>query len=244
MTRMILLRHGQSEWNEEGRFTGWTDIDLSNRGREEAKDAGRRLKEEGMTFDVAFTSVLKRAIRTTWIVMDEMDLMWVPLSRSWRMNERHYGALQGLNKKEMTKEYGKDQVHAWRRGYEVRPPPLDPSDPRHPRFDPRYRQVEASLLPSSESLHDTLTRVLPYWKEEILPRVQEGKQVLVSAHGNSLRALVKHLDGLSDEEIPELNIPTGIPLIYEIKGGAAVEHWYLASKDVLARATEKAAQVR
>ncbi len=241
MTHLILLRHGQSEWNEEGRFTGWTDIDLSPNGRKEAVEAGRRLKEAGLTFDVAFTSVLKRAIRTSWLVMDEMDLMWVPLHRSWRLNERHYGALQGLSKRALAEEYGKDQVHAWRRGYETRPPPLALTDPRHPRFDPRYGGVEASLLPATESLHDTLERALPFWEAEILPLVMRDKQVLVSAHGNSLRALVKHLDGLSDDEIPDLNIPTGIPLVYEMREGKAVEHHYLASQEELARATGRAA---
>ncbi len=193
MTKVVLLRHGQSLWNKEGRFTGWIDVDLSPEGRQEAKEAGQRLKEEGILFDNVFTSVLKRAIRTTWIAMDEMDLMWVPMQRSWRLNERHYGALQGLSKEEMTKLHGADQVHIWRRSYNVRPPPLDIDDVRHPRFDPRYRCLEPKDLPSTEALQDTLNRTLPYWEREIFPQVKAGKNVLVSAHGNSLRALIKHL---------------------------------------------------
>jgi len=244
MTQLVLLRHGESEWNRGGRFTGWTDIDLSHRGREEAREAGSRLQAAGIVFDLAFTSVLKRAIRTTWIVQDEMDLMWVPVRISWRLNERHYGALQGLSKQEMVELHGKEQVHAWRRGFYVRPPPLDRSDPRHPRFDPRYRGVETDLLPAGESLKDTTARTLPYWREAILPQVLEGRTVLVSAHGNSLRALVKHLDGLSDEAIADLNIPTGIPLVYEMDGEKVVERHYLASDEELARATEKASLVR
>ncbi len=244
MTKLVLLRHGQSLWNEAGRFTGWIDVDLSTKGRQEALEAGTRLRKEGIALDLAFTSVLKRAIRTAWIVMDEMDLMWIPLSRSWQLNERHYGALQGLSKEDTVKEHGKAQVHAWRRGYDVRPPSLDPSDPRHPRFDPRYKGLQVDLLPSSESLKDTLDRTLPYWQEEILPLVRDGKNVLVAAHGNSLRALVKHLDDISDDEITELNIPTGIPLVYEMVDGAVKERRYLASKGELTKATEKAAQVR
>jgi 2,3-bisphosphoglycerate-dependent phosphoglycerate mutase len=197
-----------------------------------------------MTFDLAYTSVLKRAIRTTWLALEGMDLMYLPVHNSWRLNERHYGALQGLSKEEMTKVHGKEAVHAWRRGYDVRPPPLALSDPMHPRFDPRYRSVDPSLLPSCESLKDTLGRVLPYWNSEIRPQVLAGRDVLVAAHGNSLRALVKHLDGISDNEIAGLNIPTGIPLVYEMRGDTVLGHRYLASGDDLDRATQKAAGVR
>jgi 2,3-bisphosphoglycerate-dependent phosphoglycerate mutase len=244
MTKLVLLRHGQSLWNESGRFTGWIDIDLSPKGREEAVEAGRRLDKEGIVFEMAYTSVLKRAIRTAWIVMDEMDLMWIPLARSWRLNERHYGALQGLSKEEMAKEHGKDQVHAWRRGFDVRPPLLELLDSRHPRFDPRYRLLETDLLPAGESLKDTLARTLPFWHDEISPRLEEGKNVLVAAHGNSLRALVKHLDLISDDDIAELNIPTGIPLVYEMEDGMVKERHYLASQGELAKAVEKATNVR
>ncbi len=244
MTKLILLRHGQSLWNEAGRFTGWVDIDLSERGREEAREAGKRLREEGIVVDIIFTSVLKRAIRTAWIVMDEMDLMWVPLLCSWRLNERHYGALQGLSKADMVQKYGEGQVHAWRRGYDVHPPPLDPSSRGHPMSDPRYRDLQPDLLPSSESLKDTLNRTLPCWHEEILPHLQKGANVLIAAHGNSLRALVKHLDNIADDDISEVNIPTGIPLIYELEGDVIRERHYLASGEELARAVGEAARVR
>lgn len=244
MTNLVLLRHGQSEWNKLGKFTGWVDVDLSPEGCKEAISAGDRLRKEGMTFDLVYTSVLKRAIRTTWLALERMDLMYLPIRNTWRLNERHYGALQGLSKEEMTKVHGKEAVHAWRRGYDVRPPALAPSDPMNPRFDPRYRGVDPADLPSCESLKDTLERVLPYWNKEILPQVLAGRNVLVSAHGNSLRALVKHLDGISDDEIAELNIPTGIPLVYEMKGEAVLGHRYLASGDELDKATQKAAGVR
>ena len=244
MTRLALLRHGRSEWNESGRFTGWTDIDLSEAGRNEAYDAGERLRDKGIVFDLAFTSVLKRAIRTAWIAMDVMDLMWIPLSRSWRLNEKHYGSLQGLSKAEMVEEHGAEQVHAWRREYDVRPPPLELSDPRHPRNDPRYRDLRPDEVPSTESLHDTLNRALPYWFDEILPPLRQGKNVLVAAHGNSLRALVKHLDGIRDDEIAGLNIPTGIPLIYEMDGDVVKERYYLASGDELSKAEKRASAVR
>ena len=242
MTLLILLRHGRSEWNETGRFTGWTDVDLSDGGKEEARTAGERIRDEGITFDVAYTSVLKRAIRTAWIVMDLMDLMWVPLHRSWRLNEKHYGALQGLSKEEMVKEHGAEQVHAWRRVYDVRPPPLDISDRRHPSHDPRYRSLRPDEVPSTESLKDTLQRTLPYWFDEILPRIQDGNDVLVAAHGNSLRALVKHLDGISDEDIAGVNIPTGMPLVYEMDGDIITGKRYLASPDELSKAKEKASR--
>jgi len=214
-TKLVLLRHGESQWNQDNRFTGWTDVDLSERGRAEAQAAGKQLKTEGLHFDWTCTSVLKRAIRTLWIVLDELDQMWIPVERSWRLNERHYGALQGLNKAETAERYGKDQVAIWRRSYAVQPPALDWDDPRHPRFDARYASLSSDQLPATESLADTLVRVLPYWHENLEPRLRAGATVLVAAHGNSLRALVKHLDNISDEDIAKLDIPTGIPLMYE-----------------------------
>lgn len=242
MHRLVLLRHGESIWNLENRFTGWTDVDLSERGIQEAQEAGRLLKAEGYTFDVAFTSVLKRAIRTLWIVLDQMDLMWIPIHISWRLNERHYGALQGLNKKETADRYGLEQVHAWRRSYDVPPPPLDEKDERHPRFDPRYAGLGAKELPASESLKDTLERVLPYWHEGIVPCLKRGGRPIISAHGNSLRALVKYLDGVSDQDIVELNIPTGIPLVYELDEGLCpVNRYYLGDPEAVARATQAVA---
>ena len=216
MPTLVLLRHGESTWNKENRFTGWTDVDLSEKGLEEALEAGRVLKAEGYTFDVAYTSVLKRAIRTLWFVLDETDLMWIPVHRSWRLNERHYGALQGLNKAETAEKFGEAQVKIWRRSYDIPPPPLDAADPQHPRFDRRYAGVPAAELPSSESLKHTLARVLPFWNARIAPELAAGRNVLVAAHGNSLRAMVKMLDRMSDEAIVELNIPTGVPLLYEL----------------------------
>jgi 2,3-bisphosphoglycerate-dependent phosphoglycerate mutase len=216
MPEMILLRHGESVWNKENRFTGWTDVDLSSKGIEEVKKAAELLKNDGITFDVAFTSVLKRGIRTLWIVLDEMDLMWIPVYRSWRLNERHYGALQGLNKAEVAAKYGEEQVLKWRRGYDVRPPALERSDPRYPGNDTKYRDLDQKDIPFTESLKDTVIRFVPYWHEVISPILKTGKKVLIAAHGNSLRALVKHLDGISDEEITKLNIPTGIPLLYNL----------------------------
>ena len=213
--KMILLRHGQSAWNLENRFTGWVDVDLSEQGRKEAKQAGVLLREAGIDFEVAYTSVLKRAIRTLWIAMDEMDRMWVPVTRAWQLNERYYGALQGLDKAQTAAKHGMDQVHLWRRGYEVRPPALEESDPLHPCHDPRYKHLSPEERPGTESLKDTLGRVLPYWQNEVVPHLKAGENVLIATHGNSLRALVKHLDEISDEEIAELNIPTGIPLVYE-----------------------------
>jgi 2,3-bisphosphoglycerate-dependent phosphoglycerate mutase len=214
--KLVLVRHGQSVWNLENLFTGWTDVDLTGQGRAEASSAGRLLKEEGFLFDVAYTSVLKRAIRTLWIMLDEMDLMWIPVERSWRLNERHYGALQGLNKAETVEEYGEEQVKVWRRSYDVPPPPLAGDDPRHPGFDPRYAALTREELPSTESLKDTLARVQPYWESTLAPALRAGRNVLVVAHGNSLRAMVKMLDDMSDEAIVEFNIPTGVPILYEL----------------------------
>ncbi len=242
MLKLVLLRHGESVWNKENRFTGWTDVDLSDPGRAEAAEAGKTLKREGYLFDVAHTSVLKRAIRTLWIVLDEMDLMWIPEHRSWRLNERHYGALQGLDKAETAERHGMEQVQLWRRSYDVPPPPLSPDDERHPRRDPRYANVPASELPLTESLKDTVVRFLPYWKESIAPDVAAGRRVLVAAHGNSLRALVKYLDRLSDEEVVELNIPTGIPLVYELEEDLTpIRRYYLGDPEVLAKASASVA---
>ena len=214
--KLLLLRHGQSIWNLENLFTGWVDVDLSAQGLLEAQEAGRLLKAEGIAFDIAFTSVLKRAIRTLWIALDEMDMMWLPVERTWRLNERHYGSLQGLNKTQTVERHGAEQVKVWRRSYDIPPPPLPATDPGHPRFDRRYAGVPAGELPSAESLKDTLARVLPYWNTRIAPELQAGRNVLVVAHGNSLRALVKMLDGKSDADIVELNIPTGVPLLYTL----------------------------
>ena len=214
--RLVLLRHGQSIWNLENLFTGWIDVDLSEQGRLEAAEAGRLLRAEGIAFDVAFTSVLKRAIRTLWIALDGMDLMWLPVERSWRLNERHYGALQGLDKAQTVEKHGAEQVKVWRRSYDIPPPPLAHHDPQHPRFDRRYAGVPVGEIPSAESLKDTLARVMPFWNTRIAPELAAGRNVLVCAHGNSLRALVKMLDRMSDEAIVELNIPTGVPLLYEL----------------------------
>jgi 2,3-bisphosphoglycerate-dependent phosphoglycerate mutase len=232
MHRLVLLRHGESVWNKENRFTGWTDVGLSARGIEEALTGGRRLKADGYTFDVAYTSVLKRAIKTLWIVLEEMELEWIPVHRSWRLNERHYGALQGLNKAETAERHGEAQVKIWRRSYDIRPPALTADDPRFPGRDPRYADLTPAELPLTECLKDTVERMLPYWFDVIAPAVQGGKRVLVSAHGNSLRALVKHLDGISDQEIVGLNIPTGIPLVYELEEGslARIRSYYLADE--------------
>jgi 2,3-bisphosphoglycerate-dependent phosphoglycerate mutase len=214
--KLVLLRHGQSIWNLENLFTGWIDVDLSAQGLEEAKEAGRLLKAEGIPFDLAFTSVLKRAIRTLWITLDELDMMWLPVERSWRLNERHYGALQGLDKAQTVAKHGAEQVKIWRRSYDIPPPPLATDHPQHPRFERRYAGVPAGELPASESLKDTLARVLPFWNGRIRPELEAGRNVLVAAHGNSLRAMVKMLDGISDADIVELNIPTGVPLLYEL----------------------------
>jgi 2,3-bisphosphoglycerate-dependent phosphoglycerate mutase len=214
--KLLLLRHGQSIWNLENLFTGWIDVDLSEQGRQEAQEAGRLLKAEGIAFDIAFTSVLKRAIRTLWMVLDEMDMMWLPVERTWRLNERHYGSLQGLNKTQTVAKYGADQVKIWRRSYDIPPPLLPQTDPGHPRFDRRYAGVPVGELPSAESLKDTLARVLPFWNARIAPELLAGRNVLVAAHGNSLRAIVKMLDAMSDTAIVELNIPTGVPLLYTL----------------------------
>jgi len=237
MRQLVLLRHGESAWNKENRFTGWTDVDLTEQGAAEAKSAGRVLKEKGFVFDVAHTSVLKRAIRTLWIVLDEMDLMWIPVHRSWRLNERHYGALQGLNKAETAAKFGNEQVLIWRRSYDVPPPALQRSDPRHPGSDPRYAQLSPAELPLTECLKDTVARFLPYWHEVIAPSVKAGQRVIIAAHGNSLRALVKYLDNVGDAEIVGLNIPTGIPLVYELADDLKpLRHYYLGDPDVVAQA--------
>ena len=228
MYKLVLLRHGESVWNKENRFTGWTDVDLSEKGIQEAKDAATQLKQEGYTFDIAFTSVLKRGIRTLWIVLDEMDLMWIPVHRSWKLNERHYGALQGLYKAKMAADVGEKQVLIWRRSYDIPPPALKTSDPRYPGNDRRYEELKADEIPLNECLKDTVDRVLPYWHETIVPIIKSGKRVLISAHGNSLRALVKYLDNIPEEEIVKLNIPTGIPLIYELDDKLKpITHYYL-----------------
>jgi 2,3-bisphosphoglycerate-dependent phosphoglycerate mutase len=242
MKRLVLLRHGESTWNKENRFTGWTDVGLTERGVQEAEEAGRTLLAEGLTFDVAYTSVLQRAIKTLWIVQEEMDLMWIPVYRSWRLNERHYGALQGLNKAETAAKHGEQQVKLWRRSYDIRPPALEPDDPRHPKHDPRYARLRPDEVPRTECLKDTVTRFLPYWKETIAPAVLGGERVLISAHGNSLRALVKYLDGISDEEIVGLNIPTGIPLVYELDNDLrAVQSYYLGDPEAVKAAQQAVA---
>lgn len=244
MIKLVLLRHGESIWNKENLFTGWHDVDLTEQGRAEAKRAGELLKADGFTFDVAFTSVLKRAIRTLWMAMDEMDLLWVPVERSWRLNERHYGALQGLNKAETAEKYGDEQVLIWRRSYDVPPPPLEESDPRYPGHDPRYAGLLKSDLPKAECLKDTVERFLPYWHETIAPIIKSGKRVIIAAHGNSLRALVKYLDNISDEDILGLNIPTGVPLVYELDENLKpIKNYYLGDADEIAkRAAAVAAQ--
>ncbi len=237
MNRLVLLRHGESEWNRENRFTGWTDVDLTDKGVEEAKQAGRDLQAAGFGFDVAFTSLQKRAIRTLWLVLDQMDLMWIPVLRSWRLNERHYGALQGLNKAETAAKYGDEQVLKWRRSYEEPPPPVDENDPRFPGNDPRYRDLDKGELPRSECLKDTVARVLPYWDEVIAPEIRAGRRVLIAAHGNSLRALVKYLDNVSDAAIVGLNIPTGMPLVYELDEKLTpLKSEYLGDPEAVAKA--------
>lgn len=237
MRQIVLLRHGESEWNLSNRFSGWTDVDLTDTGREEAARSGRLLTEGGFGFDVAYTSVLKRAIRTLWIVLDEMDLMWIPVVRDWRLNERHYGALQGLNKAETAAEHGEEQVLLWRRSYDVPPPPLAPGDDRHPGLDPRYAAVPPGDVPLAESLQETVARFVPYWERVIAPDVRAGKRALIVAHGNSLRALVKHLDGISDEDVIDLNIPTGVPLIYDLSDDLApLGSRYLGDQSAVAEA--------
>ena len=241
--KLVLLRHGESTWNRENRFTGWTDVDLSDRGREEALTAGRLLREGGYTFDIAYTSVLKRALRTCWIALDELDLLWIPMEKSWRLNERHYGALQGLNKAETAAKHGEAQIKIWRRSYDIPPPPLPPDDPRHPSRDPRYRDLAPADIPSTEALKHTVDRFLPYWNETIAPAIRAGQRVLITAHGNSLRALVKYLDRISDEDIVELNIPTGIPLVYELDANLSpLKHYYLGDQEAAARAAAAVAK--
>ncbi len=235
--KLVLIRHGESVWNKENRFTGWTDVDLSEKGLIEARQAGQLLKKEGYTFDLAFTSVLKRAIRTLWMVMDETDLMWIPVYRNWRLNERHYGALQGLNKAEMAAKYGEEQVHIWRRSYDICPPELKTTDERYPGHDPRYKDLDKKDIPLTESLDLTVKRFLPLWNQTITPYLKEGKKVLIAAHGNSLRALVKHLDKVSNEDIVSLNIPTGTPLVYELDAKLnPIKHYYLGDADAIAKA--------
>lgn len=243
MYKLVLLRHGESVWNKENRFTGWTDVDLSEEGIKEAKEAGAILKKENYFFDIAYTSFLKRAIRTLWIVLEELDQMWIEEVKSWRLNERHYGALQGLNKSEMAQKYGEEQVKIWRRSYSTAPPPLELNDPRHPIHDERYRELKKGEHPSSESLKDTVARFLPLWHDTIAPAILSGKRVLISAHGNSLRALVKYLDEMSEEDIVALNIPTGIPLVYELDPNLKpIKHYYLADEEKLKAAQEKVAK--
>lgn len=238
MIKLVLLRHGESIWNKENLFTGWTDVDLSEQGKAEAKNAGELLKAGGFSFDVAFTSVLKRAIRTLWITLDELDLMWIPVQHSWRLNERHYGALQGLNKAETAAKYGEDQVLLWRRSYDVPPPALTEWDPRCPGGDPRYKGLNPSELPVTECLKDTVARFLPYWHQTIVPVIQSGKKTIIAAHGNSLRALVKYLDDISDQDILGLNIPTGVPLVYELDEQLRpLQHYYLGDAEAIAKAT-------
>jgi 2,3-bisphosphoglycerate-dependent phosphoglycerate mutase len=242
MHKLVLLRHGESTWNLENRFTGWTDVDLSPRGLEEARQAGRLLRQGGYAFDVAHTSVLKRAIRTLWIALEEMDLMWIPVRNSWRLNERHYGALQGLNKAEMARKFGEQQVKIWRRSYATPPPALTPDDERHPGRDPRYAGLTRDLLPLSEALKNTVERFLPYWHDQVVPDIRAGRRVIIAAHGNSLRALVKHLDSVSDDDIVSLNIPTGIPLVYELDDGVQpLRHYYLGDPEAAKKAAEAVA---
>jgi 2,3-bisphosphoglycerate-dependent phosphoglycerate mutase len=238
MPTLVLLRHGESLWNKENLFTGWTDVDLSEQGKAEARKAGELLKARGFSFDFAFTSVLKRAIRTLWIALDELDLMWISIEHCWRLNERHYGALQGLNKAQTAARYGEQQVLVWRRSYDVPPPPLEKSDPRFAGSDPRYQELSVSDLPLTECLKDTVERFLPYWHQTIVPTVQSGRKVIIAAHGNSLRALVKYLDDVSDEDIVGLNIPTGVPLVYELDEQLKpLRHYYLGDPEAVAKAT-------
>ena len=241
--KLVLLRHGESIWNLEDKFTGWTDVDLSDRGTAEAKEAGKTLRANGYSFDVAFTSVLKRAIRTLWLVMEEMDLMWIPVYRSWRLNERHYGALQGQNKAEVSARVGEEQVHIWRRSYDIRPPALERTDARYPGNEPKYRELTENELPLAESLKDTVARFMPYWNEVLAPTLKSGKHVIVSAHGNSLRAMVKYLDNITDKEIVDVNIPTGIPLVYEIDERLRpLSHSYLGDAEKVKKSIDEVAK--
>jgi len=242
MHKLVLIRHGESQWNKENRFTGWKDVDLSEKGREEAKAAGQLLKAEGFTFDEAYTSVLKRAIRTLWIILDEMDLMWIPVTKSWLLNERHYGALQGLNKAETAAQYGEEQVLIWRRSYDIPPGVLEESDERYLGNDARYCGIEKGKFPGAECLKDTVERVVPYWETEIAPKIRAGKRLIITAHGNSLRSLVKHLDGIADDKIVELNIPTGIPLVYELDDDLKpIKSYYLGDADAIKAAQDAVA---
>jgi 2,3-bisphosphoglycerate-dependent phosphoglycerate mutase len=243
LRKIVLLRHGQSTWNQENRFTGWKDVDLSDQGRAEARDAGRLMKDAGLSFDVAFTSVLQRAIKTLGIALDEMGQLWIPVTKHWRLNERHYGALQGLNKAETAAKHGEEQVKIWRRSYDIPPPPLSPDDERYSGRDPRYASLDKSEIPASESLKDTVARFLPYWHGTIAPAIASGQRVLIAAHGNSLRALVKYLDDVGDAEIVELNIPTGIPLVYELDDDLRpIRHYYLGDAAAAAAAAAKVAE--
>ena len=244
MIKLVLLRHGQSQWNLENRFTGWTDVPLSEKGIIEACEAGKKLKQAGFVFDIAYTSVLKRAIKTLWLSLEELDQMYVPVVKNWRLNERHYGALQGLNKSETAKKHGEEQVHIWRRSYDTPPPALKVDDPRNPANESKYADLNRNEIPLCESLEDTVTRFLPYWKEQIKPMIKTGAKVLISAHGNSLRALVKHLDQISNKDISQLNIPTGIPLVYELneKDLTPVNHYYLGDESKLKEEMQKVAQ--
>jgi 2,3-bisphosphoglycerate-dependent phosphoglycerate mutase len=243
MHKLVLLRHGESLWNRENRFTGWTDVDLTDHGREEARRAGRLLKESGYAFDVAYTSVLKRAVKTLWLALEEMDLMWIPIHNSWRLNERHYGALQGLNKAETAQKFGEEQVLVWRRSYDTPPPALAADDPRHPGGDPRYAMLSSTELPRTECLKDTVARFLPYWHEAIVPSVRSGRRVLIAAHGNSIRALVKYLDDVSDADIVGLNIPTAIPLVYELDDTLKpLRHYYLGDPSIVEAAAQAVAR--
>lgn len=242
MHKLVLIRHGESAWNKENRFTGWTDVDLTDKGREEARAAGRLLKAEGFTFDLAYVSVLRRALNTLHFALDEMDALWIPVEKSWRLNERHYGSLQGLNKSETAAKYGDDQVLIWRRAYDIAPPPLEKSDERYPGHDPRYKDLPAADLPLTECLKDTVARFLPYWHETIAPVVASGKRVIITAHGNSLRALVKYLDHVSDAEIINLNIPTGVPLVYELDDELKpIRHYYLGDQSAIEAAMQAVA---
>ncbi|MHA1975502.1 MAG: 2,3-diphosphoglycerate-dependent phosphoglycerate mutase [Candidatus Hodarchaeales archaeon] len=242
MYKIVFLRHGESSWNKINKFTGWTDVDLSEKGITEAITSGQVLRDGGYTFDVAFTSVLKRAIRTLWLALDEMDLMWIPVHRSWKLNERHYGALQGLNKAETAAKHGDEQVLIWRRSYDIRPPELEETDDRYPGKDRKYSNLTKDELPKAECLKDTVARVLPYWHDTIIPTIKSGKQILIAAHGNSLRALVKYLDDVPNEEILKLNIPTGIPLIYELDENLApIKNYYLGDPEIIAKAMQKVA---
>ena len=243
MHRLVLLRHGESTWNQENRFTGWTDVDLTEKGRAEAREAGRLMQAEGYEFDIAYTSVLKRALRTLWLALDEMDLLWIPVEKDWRLNERHYGALQGLNKAETAAKHGEAQVKIWRRSYDIPPPPLDPGDERSAARDRRYANVPRELVPLTESLKDTVARFLPYWHETIAPVIESGTRVLIAAHGNSLRAMVKMLDEVSDADIVELNIPTGVPLLYELDENLKpVSSRYLGDADAVKARAEAVAK--